>query len=399
MVPLRIIGSSIRYLDGDGAEVELVNDGIHHRDETVTGLGDPMLLGAAAFGLGAWRLTARAGLTIPLGRTEENPFTLGDLGLAHQHLQMGTGTVNPVIAAELARAWGAWRGGVFALTQQVVYEGGKGYQAGDRYAVGLAVGRKLGARWTVRGSVDALAETAERWDGTSPTDDGNRGRFDLIFGAGGAWAATERLGLELAIKLPAITYAVGGQLSMPVIVELGASWRFGAAAPARAKDDHGHDHGDGDGHDHGDGDGDGHDHGEGRPVVPPAPSDARGLDVADVGAPGEAFELVPVAGKLTIFDFWAEWCVPCKALEPMLLELARAHPGAIAIRRVDTSDWGSPATARHLTPKGFGLPHLKVFGPDGRLVLERSSGDGGLEALVEAVRALLLAAPRPTAQP
>ena len=35
MVPVRIVGSSIRYLDGGGGEVQLVNPDIHHRDEAV----------------------------------------------------------------------------------------------------------------------------------------------------------------------------------------------------------------------------------------------------------------------------------------------------------------------------------------------------------------------------
>lgn len=398
MVPVRRIGASIRYLDAAGAEVQLVNADIHHRDETVTGLGDPMLLGAASGALAGWRITARAGLTLPIGRTEENPFRLGDLGLAHQHIQMGTGTANPVIAVEATRTWDRWRLGAFALSQQVFYEGAKGYQAGDRYAAGVALRRRLGARWSVRGGVDALGETAERWDGMIPTDDGNRGRFDLIAGAGASWAASERLGLDLALKIPAITRVVGGQLEMPAIVELGASWSFGGPRPLRAEahddgdgDDHGHEHehahahahahGD---HDHGDGDG-AHGDGDGAPAHP----DPAGLDVADLGAPGEAVELVPVPGKLTIFDFWATWCEPCKVLEPALIELARAHPGVVAIRRIDAADWDSAVVARHLTPKGFGLPHLKVLDPSGRMVLEQSSARDGLEALIGAVRALV----------
>ena len=382
MLPLRLVDTSIRYLDGAGAEVELSNPGIHHRDETVTGLGDPMLLGATAFAAGGWRLTARAGVTLPLGRTEANPFTLGDQGLRHQHIQIGTGTVNPVLAAEAARSWGAWRVGGFALTQQVVYDGGKGYRAGDRYAVGAVVRRRLGRRWSLRGSVDALGETAERWDGILHTDDGNQGRVDLIVGAGASWAATSGLGLGVGVKVPVVTHAVGGQLDMPAILEVGVSWGFGGAAAVKGEGGT-HEHGDEDGHEHGDEDE--HPHGDGDAVHP----DATGLDVVDVGAPGEAVELVPVAGKITIFDFWATWCEPCKILEPALFEIARAHPELVAIRRIDTVDWDSPAVARYLTPRGFDLPHLKIYDPGGRLVLERSSSAGKLGALIDDVRALV----------
>ncbi|MGN6106276.1 MAG: thioredoxin domain-containing protein, partial [Kofleriaceae bacterium] len=401
VLPVRVVGTSIRYLDTRGSEVRLVHENIHHRNETVAGIGDLMLLGSTSLSVGRWRLTARAGLTLPTGRTEENPFALGDQGLRHQHIQLGTGTLNPVVGAEVARSWGRWRFGVFALSQQVVYENAKGYQAGDRYATGAVLRRQLGPRWTVRGSVDVLAESAERWDGMTPTDDGNRGRFDLIFGAGASWAATKQLGLDLALKVPVITRAVGGQLDMPAILELGASWSFGGPArPADAHggddhdghdhdghdhdhghDDHGHDgHGhDGHGHDGHDGHGDDHDGHDGHDAhahVGAPPVDASGLDVADLGKPGEAVDLVPVTGKVTIFDFWATWCEPCKVLEPALLEIARAHPEIVAIRRIDTVDWDSAAGGRPRTPKGFNQPHQKVIEAAGRMVIERRSECG-----------------------
>jgi thiol-disulfide isomerase/thioredoxin len=375
------VGSTIRYLDMSGTEVQLVRENIHHRNETVSGLGDPMLLGSTSLALRGWRVTARAGLTIPIGGTEENPFALGDMGLRHQHIQMGTGTVNPVVAAEVARSWSRWRFGVFALSQQVVYENGKGYQAGDRYAGGVVLGRSIGSRWHVRGGIDALGETAERWDGMAPIDDGNRGRFDLIFGAGASFAVSPQVGIEVGLKIPAVTHAVGGQLRMPAIFDVGASWSFGGRpAPAPHKHDHGDDeHGE---HAH-DGEGHGEDH------TRAVPADTGGLDVGDLGKPGEAVELVPVPGKVTIFDFWAEWCQPCKVLEPALVEIARAHPDLVAIRRIDAVDWDSAAVAKHLAPKAYGLPHLKVFDRSGRMVIERSSEPGKLEALIADVRALV----------
>jgi thiol-disulfide isomerase/thioredoxin len=403
MVPVRAIGSSIRYLDEAGAEVQLVAPDIHHRNETVSGIGDPMLLGSVSGSLAGWRLTARAGLTIPLGRTEEDPFALGDMGLRHQHIQMGTGTVNPIAAAEAARSWGRWRFGAFALAQQVLYANSRGYQAGDRYAGGVALRYRLGARWNVRAGLDAIGETAERWNGMTYQDDGNRGRFDLIAGAGASWAVTSQIGLDLALKIPAITYAVGGQLDMPAIVELGASWSFGGSKAragggehAHGEHEHGehaHEHAHGE-HAHGE-----HAHGEhGKPGTPAL--DTTGLDVVDIGQPGEPLELVPVPGKVTIFDFWATWCAPCKVLEPELLAIARAHPGVVAIRRIDATDWDIPMVARHLAPKGFGLPHLKIYDPSGRMVLERSSSAGKLGELIGAVRALVeAAAAGPAAEP
>lgn len=370
MVPFRVVSTSIRYLDTNAMEVRLVTEGIHHRNETVSGIADPMVLGSAAGALGGFRAVARAGLSIPIGRTERNPFAPDRIIEPHQHIQLGSGTVNPVIAAELTRRWGRWHAGAFALTQQTVYENAKGYHTGDRYAGGITVRRSLGEAWGVRGGVEVQAETAERWDGVVHTDDGNRGRIDAILAAGVSFAATAALSFDLAVKIPVITHVVGGQLDMPAIVELGVAWSFGRPA----EEDHDHEHGDE--HDHGD------DHGA------TEHPDSHGLDVIDLGPPGAAVALAPVPGKLTIFDFWAPWCAPCKVLDPALVEIARAHPDTVAIRRIDVVDWDSAAAATYLTPGGFNLPHLKVYGPDGMLVLEQSSATDKLQALIDAVRAL-----------
>ena len=36
-----------------------------------------------------------------------------------------------------------------------------------------------------------------------------------------------------------------------------------------------------------------------------------------------------------VADFWAEWCGPCKALEPSLEEIAADHPEQLKVVKVD----------------------------------------------------------------
>jgi thiol-disulfide isomerase/thioredoxin len=394
VVPVRVVSTSIVYRNGMGMPVQLTEPDVHHRNDTLTGIADPMVLGATAFALGSVRLTARAGTTIPLGRTEQDPFALGDMGLRHEHIQMGTGTFNPVVALEASSGWDAWRAGGFLFTQQVVYENAKGYHAGDRYAAGLSLRRALGSVWSVRGGPEFQAETAERWNGVTHTNEGNQGRVDVMIAAGVAWNAPPALSVDFALKVPVYTHVVGGQLDVPAIIELGAAWTFGGKGTKAHE--HEHEHGD---HAHGD---HAHDHDKHEPLRTDKHEthddkltiDTAGADVADIGGAGQRVELVPVPGKLTIFDFWAHWCEPCKVLEPALVDIARVNPN-VAIRRVEVIDWDSPVVAQHLTRGGYDLPHVKVYDAKQSLVLEQSSAPGKLAALIEAVRALAA----PPAQP
>ena len=54
-----------------------------------------------------------------------------------------------------------------------------------------------------------------------------------------------------------------------------------------------------------------------------------------------------MAGKWTIFDFWATWCEACVQLDDELRELA-ASDDRIAIRRVNIVDFDSPIAKREL---------------------------------------------------
>jgi thiol-disulfide isomerase/thioredoxin len=74
-----------------------------------------------------------------------------------------------------------------------------------------------------------------------------------------------------------------------------------------------------------------------------------------------------VPGKLVLFDFFADWCAPCRIIKPHIKDLAVQYPENLAVREIDVINWDSPVAKQY----GISvLPHLKLYGPDGSLLAE-----------------------------
>ncbi len=231
--PVRFLQTTIVFRRTDGTAFTPDYANIHHRNETLVGPGDPWLLGRSTGRVGPVTVTARAGLGIPLGSTEPNPFVRGRGGLSHQHVQFGAGTFYPVFALDAGITLGRARLGGYgqALVYPAINE--HGYQPGNRYSGGLSGDYEVLPRLRVGLGADVLNEQPERWD-RIVEQDGNVGRTDLLLG-GAVSYTLGRTALFASFRAPVwqhfieSSHAHGGdpgQLTYPGIVSLGVQTTF-----------------------------------------------------------------------------------------------------------------------------------------------------------------------------
>jgi len=226
-VPIRLSRGEAEFQDMNGQSLPEFTS-IHHRDETLIGLADASVVGRHRIEVSSetmvWRLDLSAGVSLPTGGTEPNPFELGRNGQEHQHLFFGTGTVNPILGIESAIArstysifgWSSWK--------TALYENKHGYKGPGQWGGGLGVDSMLGSqRWGFQIGSEFFHEVPATWSGEVAK---NSGRTDLIGVIRTRFMPSTSWTHILTVKVPRTLRVEGGQMTMPVLIGFDINRQF-----------------------------------------------------------------------------------------------------------------------------------------------------------------------------
>jgi thiol-disulfide isomerase/thioredoxin len=115
--------------------------------------------------------------------------------------------------------------------------------------------------------------------------------------------------------------------------------------------------------------------------LPPLPAAADLVELSKQGEDVPSLEAHAVKGKVTLFDFYAIWCGPCRKVDAHVFPLL-GQRGDLALRKLNMVSWETPLSERYLKDIPS-LPYVVVYGKDGKKV--RAVAGFDLEALDRAI--------------
>ena len=210
---------------GEGGE-ELDVESIHHRDETIAGLGD--LEVGLRFGVVRPEdvphvaLDLRIACTFPTGHVEEDPYALGDAGESHTHTFFGQGAFVPRLGLSLAFLTPNGDFEFGADGQLSLYAGENGYEPPSLGTFSVGYRHGFDVPWlSLALKQYVYVESESFWNGVIAE---NSGRSDLGLELG--FSAEVGAGFSVGFTGRAVYFSVtnGGTFESPFAGTFSLAW-------------------------------------------------------------------------------------------------------------------------------------------------------------------------------
>ncbi len=115
-----------------------------------------------------------------------------------------------------------------------------------------------------------------------------------------------------------------------------------------------------------------------------APAAPQASAVKQIANGGKRVDLkqVIVPGKITVVDFYADWCGPCRRIGPQLEQMARSDPDVV-LCKIDIVDWNTPVVQQFNIRS---VPNIRVYDRNGTAVGSPTAGLNDVKQNIERAR-------------
>ena len=220
-VPYDIKSMGIEYTDLQGNPYDPPYGNIHHRNETLTGLGDSELeLQYFWSPKPKWVMGGGLGSSLPFGRTEEDPYIRASQSLEHQHIQMGSGTFVPLMSATVVWSGHRWGFSAQSTGKLALYENNKDYRPSSTAQITLGPTYRFTSKFMFLTHLGAQRDWQAAWSGEP---DPLSGRSLVTTGASIIQRFTSKVAIMGQIRATVFQHSVADTILQPIVGSVGVS--------------------------------------------------------------------------------------------------------------------------------------------------------------------------------
>ena len=161
------------------------------------------------------------GSTLPFGRTEEDPYLRASRSLPHQHIQMGSGTFDPIVS--LAAVWSGHRWGFSAQStgRLGLYENAKNYRTSSTARVTLGPTYRFTSKFMLITQLGAQRDWQAEWSGEP---DPLSGRSLVTTGLSAIQRFTQKVAIMAQLRATVFQHSVADTIRQPIVASIGMSF-------------------------------------------------------------------------------------------------------------------------------------------------------------------------------